>query len=793
MMPMVRAPPLPSHVLAPLSAELRLELDMGGARSSAAVSALEPPRVVAELCVLSETAAIALRHSQFVAILLLADRVGRQATRHALRKCHRPALRPRRGGAAAAWWGYAGRAVGEQRRASGVHLRWDELRRRRDERRAYLTLYPAALASPQQPELQQALAELEAPLSLEDITHYRTLVRAPARATTHQAEALAAIETSLRGRKQATADADARADAARTKAESWAWIPHWLGGPKPAAPSPPPSSAGPSTERSERRPLPVTRGPTLEFDLRSSSPAPPPVTRGPTLEFDALSPPRSPTRPRGLSAADLDSIHQMLGLDAAAVAEGGGSDEDDESGEAGAAEEPAQYDPAYVMVRASAQVPALSAALYGMDGQGLVQVVLRGVSTALRLRPHRSGVGVQLTARTIELLHLDAPTPHLVHCLARAPGSEGDMLSIAVELMPLHSAAPLHMHAELRPMRLLFNPELLSCFLLFFILPPSHYGAGRELERAMHTKRRAVNSGLAGWLGGLVYDGTTRRHAPIHVSIHVQDVSILWVEPPHDNRTLSDPPAPCDASAAVAGAGRHLVWAEGAEQEPCVLPHTLLLRSDLISIESDPEPPQAAPGAPPAAPPGDHGFTFGGRSVRASLPPLIDPAAWLAGSDEAEACVAADGWCLQPMDAWVRVAGRLDLNGGARLPHVLMDIWMADGERGRARLRLREEQAALHPFTTPLTTPLTPPLTAPLTALLTAPFTAGGRSHRGDLLAGALPAAAPHRHGYAGAVAAARWQQIGLGRGVRGRHERRAAMGLVLCDHRQRRAVLCAQ
>ena len=62
MMPMVRAPPLPSHVLAPLSAELRLELDMQGARAGgargggAAVSALEPPRVVAELRVLSEAA-----------------------------------------------------------------------------------------------------------------------------------------------------------------------------------------------------------------------------------------------------------------------------------------------------------------------------------------------------------------------------------------------------------------------------------------------------------------------------------------------------------------------------------------------------------------------------------------------------------------------------------------------------------------------------------------------------------------------------------------------------------------
>ena len=77
------------------------------------------------------------------------------------------------------------------------------------------------------------------------------------------------------------------------------------------------------------------------------------------------------------------------------------------------------------------------------------------------------------------------------------------------------------------------------------------------------------------------------------------------------------------------------------------------------------------------------------------------------------------------MDAWVRVAGRLDLNGGARLPHVLMDIWMADGERGRARLRLREEQAALHPFTTPLTTPLPHPyytLTTPLTTPLYTPY-----------------------------------------------------------------------
>ena len=157
--------------------------------------------------------------------------------------------------------------------------------------------------------------------------------------------------------------------------------------------------------------------------------------------------------------------------------------------------------------------------------------MLRGVSAALRLRPHRSGVGLQLTARTIELLHLDAPTPHLVHCLGRAPGIEpGDMLSVALELTPLHSAAPLHLHAELRPMRLLFNPELLSCFLLFFILPPSHYGAARELEKALHTGRRAVNSGLAGWLGGLVYDSTTRRPAPIHVSIHVQDLQLLFSE-----------------------------------------------------------------------------------------------------------------------------------------------------------------------------------------------------------------------------------------------------------------------
>ena len=129
-----------------------------------------------------------------------------------------------------------------------------------------------------------------------------------------------------------------------------------------------------------------------------------------------------------------------------------------------------------------------------------------------------------------------------------------------------------------------------------------------------------------------MYDRTTRRHAPIHVSIHVRELELLWVEPPHDNRTLSHPAAPAGGDAAPSGGGRHLVWAAGAEKEGCVLPHTLLLRAHLVSIESDPEPPQAAPGAPPTAPPGDHGFTFGGRRVRASLPPLIDPAAWLAGS-----------------------------------------------------------------------------------------------------------------------------------------------------------------
>ena len=199
-----------------------------------------------------------------------------------------------------------------------------------------------------------------------------------------------------------------------------------------------------------------------------------------------------------------------------------------------------------------------------------------------------------------------------------------------------------------------------------------------------------------------MYDRTTRRHAPIHVSIHVRALELLWVEPPDDNRTLSHPRAPAGDGAAPTGGGRHLVWAEGAEKEGCVLPHTLLLHSDLISIESDPEPPQAAPGAPPAAPPGDHGFTFGGRRVRASLPPLIDPAAWLAGSDEAEASVAADGWCLQPVDGCVRVAGRIDLNAGAHLPHLLIDIVMADGER---RLRLRDPRRRPTPNPTPTPTP----------------------------------------------------------------------------------------
>ncbi len=204
MLPMVRAPPPPSLILAPLSAALSLEADLRGLGTAAAVSALEPPRCVAQLearargprqimegagacavasakavsgvlhCpgpstvaqVLSETLAIALRHTQFLAILRLADTVSRHETRHALRRCRRPALRPRRGGAAAAWWGYAARAVGARRREAGVHLCWAELRKRRDARRGYLALYQAWLAAPGSAVLGQKGGRREAVANL---------------------------------------------------------------------------------------------------------------------------------------------------------------------------------------------------------------------------------------------------------------------------------------------------------------------------------------------------------------------------------------------------------------------------------------------------------------------------------------------------------------------------------------------------------------------------------------------------------------------------------------------------
>ncbi len=556
-------------------------------------------------------------------------------------------------------------------------------------------------AGPQQQELQQALTQLEAGLALEDILHYRALARRPPpRAAS--APPAGALEASLRGRQQAAAAED----------QGWEWLPSWLGGPKPA-----PSGANAPAGAAQPRDQPSTSS--------SAAAAVAPGAHGAS--------PFGGTRRRRLSQEDLEQLHDlgaMLGLDAA-TSEGA-----EVEAEARAEEEAPQYDPAYVAVRASATMPALSAALYGMDSQGLVEVVLRGVSAALRLRPHRSGMGLQLSARRLELLHLDAPTPHLVPCIAPEPGAEGqDMISTAIEIAPLHSVSPFHMHAEVRPIRLIFNPEVLACFLQFFILPPSHYAASLEFEQVAATGTRAINTGLAAWLGGMVYDRSARQYRPVHVSIHVHDIRILWVEPPAEHRELAAVAAAAPAaaaaaptvgeasssssslsaaaaSAAAAGPGRHLVWPAGAEHEPRALcPHALLLRTDIITIESDPEPPAppsyarsggGAAAAPPPPPPADHGFTFGGKNARVALLPPIDAAAWLRGDDEAEACVAVDGWCIPPVDGWVRVAGHVPQPGGgggggdsiARRPHVLMDIWTADGERSMLRVRLREEQAS---------------------------------------------------------------------------------------------------
>lgn len=114
MMPMLTtAVAEPSHVLQPLHASLSAVFDPSDRPS------LEWPQWAVELSMESEVG-LALRHSQYLALLRLTEAVARSERQYRFRACRRPSQRP--AVAPREWWGYAQRGVLERLRTTGIRF-----------------------------------------------------------------------------------------------------------------------------------------------------------------------------------------------------------------------------------------------------------------------------------------------------------------------------------------------------------------------------------------------------------------------------------------------------------------------------------------------------------------------------------------------------------------------------------------------------------------------------------------------------------------------------------------------
>ena len=118
--------------------------------------------------------ALALSHTQLLAIITLSEHLARAARRHALRGAERPVYRPTLNPhAACAWWAYAARAV---RWTPSLRLDWSDLKLRRRVRFDYIAAYQSWLAVPKK-AAAEALTLYEERMMLEDILRYRSLAR----------------------------------------------------------------------------------------------------------------------------------------------------------------------------------------------------------------------------------------------------------------------------------------------------------------------------------------------------------------------------------------------------------------------------------------------------------------------------------------------------------------------------------------------------------------------------------------------------------------------------------------
>ena len=123
------------YLLAPLRAEAAVLIDIGGGE---ACDLLEAPQLDVRLRV-EQAASLTLSRPQLLAALRLSENLERQQRRARFRACDRPAESA--GAAPRAWWRYALRALGEERRTSRLCLSTAGLAARREARLAYTEAY----------------------------------------------------------------------------------------------------------------------------------------------------------------------------------------------------------------------------------------------------------------------------------------------------------------------------------------------------------------------------------------------------------------------------------------------------------------------------------------------------------------------------------------------------------------------------------------------------------------------------------------------------------------------------
>ena len=109
---------------------------------------------------------------------------------------------------------------------------------------------------------------------------------------------------------------------------------------------------------------------------------------------------------------------------------------------------------------------------------------------------------------------------------------ERNGLSLSLSLRPPHSAEFINLVGEVRALRLIINPNLLSDLARFFVVPPSHWAAAKKLQAKLR------NTNLFDYGGGtsLVHalrDAVKGKGArPFKVSIKVHAPQLLLLEPP---------------------------------------------------------------------------------------------------------------------------------------------------------------------------------------------------------------------------------------------------------------------